>query len=79
MCGLTCSGAIRYRNDRLDYRGLVVTVFANNSRILRIFVILGAAYAFAWIHQRVPTTTLTTVCMSRMLELTAACVRYVRK
>eukprot|EP00658_Telonema_sp_P-2_P036473 TRINITY_DN26377_c0_g1_i1.p1 TRINITY_DN26377_c0_g1~~TRINITY_DN26377_c0_g1_i1.p1 ORF type:complete len:366 (+),score=59.48 TRINITY_DN26377_c0_g1_i1:212-1309(+) len=51
--GLVLDAYERYLNDTLDYRGLVFTIFANNNRILRVFVILGFTYAFSVIHSRV--------------------------
>merc|ERR1711924_321872 len=53
VCGLLMDAYERYQNETFDYRGFIITLFANNSRILRIFVILGFSYAAAVVHSKV--------------------------
>lgn len=55
FCGLVMDAHERLQNGTFDYRGFLFTVFANNSRILRIFVILGFSYAAAVVQNRVST------------------------
>ena len=51
-CGLILSAYERIQNDDFDYRGLLLTVLANDERILRVFVVLGVCYSFTILHDK---------------------------
>jgi len=53
LTGLLISAYERIQNEEFDYRGLLLTVLANDERILRVFVVLGVSYSFSIIHHKV--------------------------
>ena len=52
ISGLVLSAFERIQNDDFDYRGLLLTVLANDERILRVFVVLGVCYSFTMLHEK---------------------------
>jgi len=52
LVGLGVSAKERMEADDFDYRALLLTVLANDERILRVYVVLGVGYAFTILHDK---------------------------
>ena len=52
LTGLIVSAKERIANDDFDYRALLLSVLANDERILRVYVVLGVGYAFTILHEK---------------------------